>query len=271
MLVLAAVARAQEPPAQEPGETQDPLAAMQKLFADHGIALDAKAGTITVRAEAGRPDQPIEYVLIHERGKGHEAMFVCKAKASVLNAAFLALGYEKGENARVVDRDPLPTPEQVAEGAPLFDVFPPKGMEVWFTVRWKKVDDEGRETQVHVPIEDLLLDLSTEKPVVGATWIYLGGHMAPLYRNEPPVFVGDYEGNLISNVYKSPPNHLVTMKHERADDDQVWWVSDAMPATGTPVEFVVHRQKTALHLAREKRLAEAAAAPPAGEPRKDGR
>lgn len=259
---------------EEQPAPQDPLREMQKLFEENGIRLDVKQKAITVNAEVGRPDQPLEFLLIHQRGKTHEALFVCKAKASVLNAAFLALGYEKGENARVVDRDPLPTPEEVAKGAPIFDVFPPKGMGVWFTVRWKRVDEDGEEVQMEAPVEDLVLDLVTERPVADASFIYLGGNMAPMYRDEPPVFMGDYEGNLISVVYKSPPNHLVTMHHERANDDQVWWQTELCPAIGTPVEFVIHRQEPAAHKARRERLAKekAAAEEKAGaeKGRKDG-
>ena len=246
---------------EEKAAPQDPLQQMQKLFEENGIRLDAKARTITVDAVVGRPDQPLEFLLIHQRGKTHESLFVCKAKASVLNAAFLALGYEKGENARVVDKDPLPTPEEVAKGAPIFDVFPPRGMNVWFTVRWKRVNEDGDEVQMEAPVEDLVLDLVTEKPVVDASFIYLGGNMAPMYRDEPPVFMGDYEGNLVSVVYKSPPNHLVTMHHERANDDQIWWQTELCPPIETPVEFVIHREESALHKARRARLeAEAAAA-----------
>ena len=204
-------------------------------------------------------------MLIHPRGKGHEAIIEATAKASVLNAAFLLLGYERGENARIVDKNPLPTPEEVEKGAPLFDLFPPKGMPVWMTAKWTKVDDDGNEVEVHVPVEDMLLDLATEKPVTGASWIYLGGNMAPMYRGEPPVFIADFEGNYFSVVYKSPPNHLITMKHERANDDQVWWVTDIVPPPGTKVELTVHRTKTPLHVAREKRLAEEAKQAPGGD------
>jgi hypothetical protein len=262
---------------EESPAPQDPLQQMRKLFEENGIRLDAKQKSITVDAEVGRPDQPLEFLLIHQRGKTHESLFVCKAKASVLNAAFLALGYEKGENARVVDRDPLPTPEEVAKGAPIFDVFPPKGMNVWFTVRWTRVNEDGDEVQMEAPVEDLVLDLVTEKPVADASFIYLGGNMAPMYRDEPPVFMGDYEGNLISVVYKSPPNHLVTMHHERANDDQIWWYTEACPPIGTPVEFVIHRQEPAAHKARRERLAkekavaeEKAGGQKGGADRKDG-
>ncbi len=35
--------------------------------------------------------------------------------------------------------------------------------------------------------------------------------MAKLYKNEPEVFVADFEGNLVSVCYLTPDNHLGTM------------------------------------------------------------
>ncbi|MBK8978502.1 MAG: hypothetical protein IPM29_21600 [Planctomycetes bacterium] len=253
-------ARRPADPTVQPAAPQDPVAAMMAAFRDAGIALDLAQGTISIDAVVGRPNQALEYLLIDRRGKSHEAMFVCHAKASILNAAFIALGYAPGKNARVVERDPLPPPEDVAKGVPWFDVFPPEGQPVWITVKWKRVDENGDEVEVEVPVEDLLLDTTTDRPIEGAEWLYLGGQMAPIYRNEPPVFVGDYEGNLISNVYMPQPNHLVTVKHERADDDQIWWITSLLPEPDTSVTFVIHKTETPLHVARRERLAKEQAA-----------
>lgn len=116
------------------------------------------------------------------------------------------------------------------------------------------MNDDGEQVVVELPVEDLLIDGTTGEPVVGADWIYLGGQMAPIYRGEPPVFVGDYEGNLISNVYKPQPNHLVTIRHERGNNDEIWWPGDRLPPFDTEVTLIVHRNETALHRARAKRL-----------------
>lgn len=261
-LISTAVCCAQVDTPQDPAKRPSPedaakaVAAMFEAFEAQGLKVDPAAGTITIPTVVSRPDQPLEYLLIHRRGKAHEAMFMTEVKASVLNGAFLALGWAPGDNARVVDREPMPTREEVEAGAPIFDVFPPKGMPVWFTARWTRIDAEGNELEVELPVEDLLLDLSTEQTIASTEWVYLGGRMAPLNRNEPPVFVADYDGNYISIVYKTPSNHLVTMSHERAFDDQIWWVSDLMPMPGTEVELIVHRQRTKLHEERAERIAE---------------
>lgn len=259
-LLLTGLVACQDPEPTTTGEgdgatPQDPVKAMFEQFREAGLEVDREAGTITVPCEIARPDQPLEYLLIHRRGKDHEAMFVCEVQASLLNAAFLLLGYEKGKNAEVVEKDPLPSPEEVEKGAAWFDVHHPEGMKVWFTAKWTKIDDDGEEVVVEAPVEDLLLDRVTGEAVVDVEWIYLGGNMAPIYRNEPPVFLADYEGNYVSNVYKPQPNHLVTMKHERAQDDQVWWVTELLPPPATPVKLVIHKAETPLHRARLERLA----------------
>lgn len=238
-----------------PSEAPQSPAELLASFERAGLRFDAKAGTVGLDVSVANPDNPLEFVLSHERGKVHEAMFVTRVKASQLNAALIALGCTPGENARVVDRDPMPTEEEVRNGAPMFDVIAPKGMTLWFTVRWTTLDEAGADVVHEHALEDLLLDLVVQKPVEDASWIYLGGNFAPIYRNEPPVFVGDFEGNLVSVVYKHPSNHLVTMSHARADDDQIWWFTETAPPPGTKVALTIHRAKPKLVAEREARIA----------------
>ena len=79
--------------------------------------------------------------------------------------------------------------------------------------------------------------------------------MAQLYKGEPEVFIADFEGNLFSICYLTPDNHLATMAHERARDDNNWWITNKLPEPGTEVELVIHRVEPALHVERQKRIA----------------
>jgi hypothetical protein len=221
---------------------------LQQLKAE-GIELDAKAQTVTVPAVVNQPQDPIEYVLIHKRGKRHEALFMTRSKPSVLNAALLMLGLQPGQNATATEKQPPPTLEEIEKGADPLIVTPPKGTSLWMTVRWKT--PEGKQEEVC--IEDLVLDLTTQEAVVDCSWVYLGGRMARLYKNEPEVYVADFEGNLISVCYMSPDNHLGTIVHKDARDQQNWWFTNKMPAPGTEVQFVFHKQRPAIHVEREKR------------------
>jgi hypothetical protein len=253
----------QDPQPQDPAAQGRQLAAeVQKQFQDQGIAIDTEKGTVTIQAVAIEPPDPVEYLLIHRRGKKHEAMFVTESMPSVLNAALLMLGFTPGKNADYREKDPPPTLEEIEKGADPLVITPPSGMEFWLTVRWR--DEQGK--QIERCVEDLVLDLSTGKPVGSASWVFLGGRMARIYKDEPEVFVADFEGNLVSICYLAPDNHLGTMRHERSRDDQNWWISELAPKPTTKVELVFHKQETTLHKERQARLQQEVQQ----EPKKDG-
>jgi hypothetical protein len=277
---LLGIACAQEPapkPSEKPPAeptAQDVVAEIKAQFTKEGVTYDGEKGTVALACVVNQPQDPVEYLLIHRRGKRHEAMFWTTGKASVLNAALLMLGLEPGKNASYVEKDPPPSLEEIERGVDPLIITPPSGMRFWMTVRWRTPEDK----LVEHCVEDLLLDLTTQRPVESCEWIFLGGRMAQIYRNEPEVYVADYEGNLISVCYLSPDNHLATMAHERARDDQNWWMTDLMPPPDTKVELVVHKKESKLHEARKKRLAaesearakEAAKDAAKGEAKKDG-
>ena len=231
---------------------KDLVAEMLATFTKGGIDLDLKSKTLSIDVEVGHPGQPLEYLLVNPRGKAYEALLLTEVKASLLNAALLALGYQKGENARMVDKDPPPSMEEIEKGAPIADIIPPSGMSAWFTVAYK--DEVGRQREL--PVEDLIVDLTAEKPVEGAKWIFLGGRMGAPNRGDPPVFLADLAGNLVSICYLDPPNHLMTMSHQRAADDNNWWVDEKnCPKPGTKLCLTIHRNKPALLVEREQRRA----------------
>ncbi len=255
ILVLAASLAGQgevPKPVQEPerADASTVLAEILESFKKERIELDAKARTVTIPVVVNQPQDPIEYLLIHRRGKKHESMFITETKPSVLNAALLMVGLSKGLNATFEEKKPAPTLEEVQSGVDPVIVTPPKGKPYFMTVRWTTPEKQVVE---HC-IEDLLLELSTQKPVGKCEWIYLGGRMAQIYKDDPEVYVADLEGNLISVCYMSPDNHLGTMSHEGARDDQNWWVTNKLPEPGTEMKFIFHAIKPALHVKREKRL-----------------
>lgn len=266
-VLLLACAPAQEP--KQPGPTspapQQVLDEVKAQFQKEGITFDAKAQTVSVKSVVNSPPDPIEYLLIHRKGKRHEAIFVTKAKPSVLNAALLMLGLQPGKNAGYKEKEPAPSLEEIEAGVDPLIVTPPEGMPFWMTVRWKTPEDK---TEEHCA-EDFILHLASQKPVANCSWVYLGGRMAKVYRNDPEVYVADMEGNLVSICYLSPDNHLGTMVHADARDDQMWWTTTLLPPPDTEVDFVFHRLEPAIHVARQKRLENEAKAGAAKEPGKD--
>lgn len=261
VLLVASPLHAQgdEKPAKQDPESEaaqkEAIATLKKAMAEQGIRMDFKKKTLAIDVEAGRPTDPIEFLLITPRGKDHEAVLVTEIVPSVLNGALLALGLKPGTNATTEDLDPQPTEEEIRAGKPWFRVIPPTGMKVWMTISWKTDGEGGKPVEHECAIEDWLLDMTTERPVEDASFVYLGGRMGPLNRGEPDVFLCDYAGNVFSVIYRDPANHLVTMSHERASDDQVWWLTRRVPEPGTKAELTLHLTKPKIHVEREKRIA----------------
>jgi len=243
---------AQNQPTAEP-KAQDPkgvMAEMQKAFAEQGIVYDEKAQTVSIPVDFIEPPDPLEYLLIHKKGKRHETLLVTAAKPSVLNGALLLLGLEPGTNASYKEKVPAPTLEEIEKGADPIIITPPQGKPIWLTVKWQ--DEAGKDHELTA--EDLLLELSTGKPVGHVDWIYIGGRMAPLYRNEPPVYIADFEGNLISTCYMHPDNHLVTLVHPKCRDEQNWWISEAAPKPPCKARLYFHKLQPKISVEREARL-----------------
>lgn len=220
-----------------------------KMLKKEGLTLDRKAKTLAMPAVINAPENDLEFLLVHRIGKTHEALLVTNAKPSVIQSGLMALGLAKGKNASFKKKVPAPTEEELKKGVPEFVVVPPSGQKLYMTVRYPN----AKGKLVEYAVEDLLRDWHTNSGVLDNSWVYLGGRMDQIYRGEPPVFMADYEGNLISTCYKYPNNHILTMVHERARDEMNWSKTDACPPPGTRVQLVFHVSKPKVVVDREVR------------------
>jgi len=252
-LALVGCSQAQQPtPRKSTGQDPAKLAKEAlEILKKHKIEFDFKNKTITVPVVVNRPTDNIEYLLIYRSGKTHEAILITHAKPSVLNSAFILLGLKEGRNFELKDKDPMPSEADLRKGVSPYVPILPKGHELFMTVSMQL---EKGGTKV-MAVEDLVADLHTGRAVADTKWIYLGGRMAEIYRNEPKVFMADVEGNLVSTCYMMPKNHLLTMIHERSRDDQNWWLSEACPPPGTKMKLTFHVNKPSVIVEREKRIA----------------
>lgn len=217
-------------PAQDkPKKTAQEIVA--EMLAKEGITIDKKKGVVHAEGKITVTRDMLEYVAIGPTGKKHEALVTVRCKGSSLNAALLALGLRPGTNADFVEIVPRPTLEEYEAGAPLDRLILPKGPRLWLSVSWH----DEKDKLVHRRVEDLILDLTTRKPMVGAKWVFTKALVAPIEKDKDPVFIADFEGNFISNFFTKPDSHFVTIVHERARDDGNWYSNtDALPARGTP-------------------------------------
>ena len=223
-------------PASRPGRKKA-LSVLLKELAAKGVHLDLKRKLLWVEGKTWILNANLEYVAVGPRGATHETLLVLDCKASALNAALLALGLKPGRNYSLKEKIPPPPKEDVLSGKTKpYVLIHPEGPGVILTVEWRGKD--GKPLRYRV--EDLVLDLTTKKPLARRRWIYFGGRWAPLYKGEPPVYVADYEENLISVCYMDPSNHLITIRHEHGLDDTRWWPNfRLLPPKGTPIKFYI--------------------------------
>lgn len=215
---------------------------LEKLLAREGVTIDKKKGVVKAEGVVTITSDFLEFVAIGPGGKKHEALVTLRCRGSTLNAALLALALPwegKMKNVDFKPVEPLPTEEEVMNGAPTSIVVPPEGPRVYLSLSWH--DDKNVEKTY--AIEDLILDVRADNTLRDAEWIYFGGMTAPLYRGEPPVFVADYDQNYISTYYTKPDSHLITIRHARGRFDENWWPhQDLLPPRGTPCTLLLSRQ-----------------------------
>ena len=105
-----AVLKAQEPAAeQEPG-AQDPLRdQITEELRAAGVRIDLDRQLIEIDATICQDREPLEYLLVTERGKDHESLLKCTdLSAEALNTAMLLMGVEAGKNYEVKEISPPP-------------------------------------------------------------------------------------------------------------------------------------------------------------------
>ncbi|MCA8969035.1 MAG: hypothetical protein KDC95_04605 [Planctomycetes bacterium] len=219
---------------------KSPRELVTEMLAKEGIRVDTDKRRILAEGKITVTRDFLEFVAIGPNGKKHEALVTLRCRGSSLNAALLALGLEPGKNADFIEIEPRPTREEYEAGAPLYRVVPPTGPELALTVSWH----DEHEKLVEKPVEALIIDVATEKPIENARWIYFESLVAPIEKGKPPVFVADYEGNFIATYYAKPDSHFITLDHERARDDQNWFANtEALPPAGTPCTLVITVKK----------------------------
>ncbi len=229
-------------PVQDPAPpiSADVAAKMREAFAAEGILLDVQRSIASVPAEILVRGELLEYLVVNPRGAVHESAFLTTVTASRINAALLALDAKPGQNARWKRRDPPPTPEELREGAPAYEVTPPQGDGFYLYVAWKL---DG-ETVFH-RMEDLILDLRRGATMRRHRWVYLGSRMLRLRQDNPEeAFAADLEGNLINIAFFEQGNTLLTGALPECEDQTAWqsnfWL---MPERGSQVELVFSRER----------------------------
>ncbi len=187
------------------------------------IEFDAKQKEIKFPVTVNmREGGPIEYVLVHESGKVHEAIFTTAISPNQLQIVLKLLKFKDG-HGDVFNR--LLSPEVLEkEGG----TEPERGEAIQFSFV-----EKGKEAR---PIYKFVIDGESASPMSSGNWIYTGSTI------EENAFLAEAEGSIIA-IYL---DHIAmfNMTRDGADIDERWGANgDAIPEIGTKGMLVLKAAK----------------------------
>lgn len=184
------------------------LAARPQAYAEalesHGLLLDLEGGSLSIRG-ATLHDQatlgyPIEYLVVTERGKTHEAALIVRAQPSMIEACLAALELAPGSPTRFERKDPPPSEEQLDAGVSAWTMTTAGGPLVSMVVSW--IDADGRPRSHD--LEELLLafppDATAPVKLETRHWIYAGSRRGVYRQGRDKVswHKADVEGDVVA-------------------------------------------------------------------------
>jgi hypothetical protein len=198
----------------EAGEGREAL--IEKIGA-LGVRLDPAARTLTLEGLVAIPAGALEFACVAEGGKSHESLFLLTAEPRALNAGLLALGLKPGKAGRFAGGKPVS----------------PEGPKVFLYATWV---DQGKE--VTHRLEDLIIDLRTQKPLGRRGFVYHGSRHQMNSVTGKRFYAADVTRDLVA-VWNNQNAILDLDTPEAAWDDAYVANAELMPPKGTPVKLVI--------------------------------
>jgi hypothetical protein len=243
-LPLLAAVPANQDDAGATGQDDAAEAALKMALEPEGIRMDVARGIVSIPATVLVREDLLEYLLVGPRGAGHEGLFLTPVRASLLNAALLALGVEVGLNARwqEIEREPADAQETEPEDLrPEYRILLPEGDGFLLYAAWR----EGDETYLF-RIDDLISNLESGRSMQRHRFVFIGSRFRTVREGEPEVFVADLEQNFISLSFFYKGNTLLTAALPDCEQQTIWVANSwLVPPRGQSVSIVFAREPIA--------------------------
>jgi hypothetical protein len=179
--------------------------------------------TLSFESQLNTNVGPMEYLLVHERGKVHESILKTSAEPFHIHTAMLLLGVAPSTNAAASETPSGPIEEPASAKLP--------GPPVSISVSWA---DEGRVQSLAAG--ELVFNTQARAPLTNAAWVYNGSRMIS------GRYIAQIEGSVISLITDAGAqvNH-VGPGH---DNDQIWTAhTNRLPKAGQPVRVTIKLAK----------------------------
>jgi len=261
-LIVALLPLSQEPgdtvPAAAPpapaADAQDPAApsSLEQLlagFAEQGIELDLAHARMSLPVRVTQRYEPLEYLLcLQPQGKDFESLVSVEGTtAEALNTALLLLGAEPGTIGRIRAVEPAPTVEEMQQGAMPYTFDPAHGgVGFHIFLEWDRELAGGGLEHYRYRAEDLVLNVRDESTYQRGTFVYIGSRFVKPHKDAKLLYIAQAEGNLISLVHFSTPDHLLIGADPNCDSQTIWYPNIyLLPPIGTELRMTLERVPTA--------------------------
>ena len=186
----------------------------ESLYRVGEIQFDAESREIRIPVTVNmREGGPLEYLLVHESGKVHEAIFTTTVAPINLQIVMKLLRYQTGSGDVF---NPLLATENIGKDG---GVEEGRGDAVAFYF-------ESSEGGDGVAVHEFVIDRQSAEAMLPGDWIYTGSEV------REGTFLAEAEGSIIA-IYLDPIA-MLNMTREGADDDDRWGArTSVIPEIGT--------------------------------------
>lgn len=191
------------------------------------ITFDPKTREVRVPCTINMREGLLEFAVVHENGKVHEALLVTKCSPTDINIAMKLLRYTASEELYAIER----------ERGVLTDKYPdvPEATRLAARVDLKVEWENDGKTET-VALADWIMHAQTTKPMAQGPWIY-GGSL--VYDGS---FVAELTGD-IASIFVARGSLLLYAGKENLNDEAWLPHTKRIPAEGTAVNFIIQPHK----------------------------
>ena len=228
LLAAAVLAEPADPVPASEAAVEPPQPNVRKLgdgnFALGLVKFQQKNRHVSFPAEVNMIEGLLEYAIVHQNGKIHEALLHTKTNPLHVNLALKLLRYEaSAELIQILDENYKPTGKY-----PAVSEATKAAARVEILLSWKKGDgSEGKAS-----LNEWITNTATEAPIPATPWVYGGSY----FHNK--IFQAESSGD-IAAIFTSS-SALFNYPGTGHMDDEIWIPTpERIPTVGTPVTVTI--------------------------------
>ncbi|MEZ5301797.1 MAG: YdjY domain-containing protein [Verrucomicrobiales bacterium] len=189
------------------------------------VVVNKETKEISFDAELNYSEMPLEFALVAENGKIHEALLVTKARPFDINVALLLAGAKAGDD-RIFDKFVPEENREALTGEEKAAMEKNRANKIGIRLDWE-IEGEKKTAR----LEDWVFNRAEKTPMKHTAWIYNGSKI------ERGAFQAQYDGSIIA-LYLDPYS-IANNPLEGNDDDERWLPANGLPPIGTKVAVTI--------------------------------